>query len=352
MKRRRASNPSPKPNPEPSPEPLLLNTLRCEPGLLWPMLRHLCDDAESLLALYWALRTTVLWPQLVAHFDTVWFFAYKATWPGELVHAWELDWMTANAATWWRKDVNNLLFKLESIGGVMLDATFPRAAHLGLNARQLYARRHKQPSRYMQLAYSVEPCSSALRPPALVSQWSLDTLKLRRLVWSLLRRIAVTVDAYWKQNAWSTCLVEFRRDGDVQWPEYDTRGLWLHSAVFTHLNGALMAPCIAWDSAKLQRLLEPPPYHYRQDELLGHTLPLQQTQWWRDTVDELVTEIDNGLTPSGDGDRTLLETLSVTEEEEQGVVGPQWAWLCDGEARHGLFRRLYNASVTELARAT
>lgn len=347
MKRQRSVRA--KPGPKPS---LLLETLRCEPGLLWPVLRCLCDDAESLLALYQALRTTPQWPTMARHFDTAWFLAYKALWPSELVHAWELDWMSANAASWWSENINNLLFKIEGIGGVLLDSTFPRIVNLGLSARQLYASKPHRPSYYMQLAYNVEPCSSALRPARLVSQWRLSTLKLRRLVWALLRRVTQCIGAYWKQNAWSTLLVQFdhnenEQDG-AQRIVYDTRGLWMHSVVFTHLNGALMAPCIAWDSAVLQKLLEPPPDHYRH-EMIGTALPLHQVQWWRDTVAELVTQIDAEV--PGNDEQTLLEALSVPEEEEQGVVGPQWSWVWDTGVSQGFFKRLYNASPTELARA-
>lgn len=335
----------------------LVTTLVQEPGLLRLLALQLCQDPASLLAFYHVMRRCPEWRQVTAlqtQFDTVWFLAYKATWPGELVHAWELDWMTRRRASWWPEGDSDLLYRMEAIGGTLMATPFGRMTRLAARngiATNLFARFETPPSAYTLCGAGD---GSVLRPSTPASEWPIAALKLRRLVWALLRRVVVVVQEHHQSIGRSTRLQRTHFGHASQLGQVhlmDAKMYWLHSAVFMHLNDALLTLPLTWDRAFLQQHLLPTPHHY-EPTMLQPRLAFQQPQWWTDAVGSLYDEID-AQTPA-DANQTLVEALSNEAEEAAGIVGPQWSWIWDGSAavRNGFYRRLRDTSEWELARTT
>ncbi len=332
--------------------PPLLATLRQEPGLAWPLLRHLLDDAPALLAMYDVLCALMhdhqwLFPLLhgARGFSAAWFPAYRRQWPGELVHTLELDYLLRER---WPLGLDDLGYKLEGTCGVVLDmmigcVTTIHCKHGIGSGAQFYAVREDHASKLITLGSYFTPLCSSLVPGEPPSRWPVALLKLRRLTLLLFQRVAVCVVGHFEAHGISSRIIERSRDldaNDWHYQRYNERALFVHSAVFNHMRDGMRGWDAAWDRATLQAQLAPTPGHY--DNLLPRlpALPLCGAAWWHALIGELYDQVEREM--PWDPTHTLLQALRSDEDESDTST---WAFAYDNTeaCRAGYYARLRHA---------
>ena len=312
-----------------------LDAFAQEPSLLCQVMHSLVATPKSVVAFYDYLCVEAQHlPWLVTllmsrDFQNIWFLCYKTKRAWELLFACEYDYIVRHPSTAALAHCgpHSLSVQMErEIGTVFHGISyweFIRLAAKGATGRDLYGPHTTQPVRIGDMVSHFKCGDFCLKPAMLPSQWLVFHVKMRRIAVLLIKEIAAMTTLYYVQQGLQPEWVTPGDNGDVAVYHAGSDGVgaligWLNAyAIFLSVAGYNDHTKDVNDYERIKKFFCSSLAREKIQEIAHDHglsgLPLVQPQWWRDTLERLVSRVDAEL--PFPNDTPFVDHFGPTESE-------------------------------------